>query len=863
MNAMLSWMRRHQITKVIFSLLMVALIAGTTGCVGEVSRTVKYDLTITSGAGGSVTVPGEGTFVCDSGRVVDLVATQASGYRFVNWTGNVATIANPNSPSTTITMDGDYSITATFEETEGTYYTLTVDVTGSGSVGPTAGQHTYGAGAVISISATPADGYHFVNWTGNVGTVANVNAASTTITMNSDYSITANFEQTAVTYYTLTMAATGGGSINPAVGQHSYAAGTAVPIIASAAGGYYFVNWTGSVGTIANVNAASTSITMNGNYSITANFEVALPYTLTMAVSGSGSTSPAVGQHTYTAGTPVPISATPAGGDQFVNWTAPAGSFTNAGSASTTFTMPAQDVTVTANFGDFPPIPPSQYTLTMTVTGSGSTSPAVGQHTYTGGTMVPIIATAAGGYTFVNWTAPAGSFTNASSATTTFTMPAQDVTVTAHFELAPTYALTMAATPPGSGTATDQTGAGPYQAGAQVSIKAQAAAGYHFVNWTATAGSFGSAGSATTTFTMPAQDVTVTAHFELAPTYALTMAATPPGSGTATDQTGAGPYQAGAQVSIKAQVAAGYYFVNWTATAGSFGSASAAQTTFTMPAQAVTVTARFEGINFIISAGERHTVGLKSDGTVVAVGDSGHGQCNVGSWTNIVQVAAGDYRTVGLKSNGTVVAVGANDYGECNTGGWTNMVQVSTGGYHTVGLRSNGTVAAVGDNGIGQCNVGSWTNIVQVAAGLYHTVGVKSDGTVVAVGYNDQGQCNVGSWTNIVQVAAGLYHTVGVKSDGTVVAVGYNNHGQCNVGGWTDIIHVAAGWYHTAGTKSDGTVVAVGPNWWDMCNVSSWADIVQVGAGAYHTVGVNSDGTVVAVGANLWGQCYVGDWDLN
>ena len=51
--------------------------------------------------------------------------------------------------------------------------------------------------------------------------------------------------------------------------------------------------------------------------------------------------------------------------------------------------------------------------------------------------------------------------------------------------------------------------------------------------------------------------------------------------------------------------------------------------------------------------------GLKSDGTVVAVGDNGYGQLNVGSWSNIVQVAAGDYHTVGLKSDGTVVAVGS------------------------------------------------------------------------------------------------------------------------------------------------------------------------------------------------------------
>ncbi len=36
-----------------------------------------------------------------------------------------------------------------------------------------------------------------------------------------------------------------------------------------------------------------------------------------------------------------------------------------------------------------------------------------------------------------------------------------------------------------------------------------------------------------------------------------------------------------------------------------------------------------------ISAGNFYTVGLKSDGTVVAVGDNRDGQCNTGNWTNI------------------------------------------------------------------------------------------------------------------------------------------------------------------------------------------------------------------------------------
>ena len=112
-------------------------------------------------------------------------------------------------------------------------------------------------------------------------------------------------------------------------------------------------------------------------------------------------------------------------------------------------------------------------------------------------------------------------------------------------------------------------------------------------------------------------------------------------------------------------------------------------------------------------------------------------------WTDIIQVAEGptSWHTVGLKSDGTVLATGYNGYGQCDVAGWTNIVQVSPGGYHTVGLKSDGTVLAVGWNEDEQCGVGSWTGISQTAAGTRHTVGRKSDGTVVAVGDNEYGQC--------------------------------------------------------------------------------------------------------------------------
>lgn len=95
----------------ITAVLAVAIIA----CDGSES----YELSISSTSGGSVTKPGEGTFTYDAGTVVELVATPGDGYGFQTWTGDIEDITNPNSTSTNITINGDYSITASFEEEGG------------------------------------------------------------------------------------------------------------------------------------------------------------------------------------------------------------------------------------------------------------------------------------------------------------------------------------------------------------------------------------------------------------------------------------------------------------------------------------------------------------------------------------------------------------------------------------------------------------------------------------------------------------------------------------------------------------------------------------------------------------------------
>jgi uncharacterized protein YkwD len=320
----------------------------------------QFGLTISSTVGGSIITPGEGTFGCDVGVVVILVASPSNGYQFINWTGNVSTIANVNAAITTITMHDDYSITANFEELP--EYDLTIATTAGGSVIlPGEGAFTYGPGTVVSLAANPASGYQFVNWTGNVGTIANVSAASTTITMNDSYSITANFEAIPAGQYSLTISSTTGGSVTlPGEGTFAYDDGTVISLAANPTSGYQFVNWTGDVGTIANVNAVSTTIIMNGDYSITANFEAvpANQYSLIISSTTGGSvTAPGEGTNTYAEGTVVSLVATPATGYQFDSWMGDVGTIANINAASTTITM-NDSYSIHAIFSEEPSSPP-------------------------------------------------------------------------------------------------------------------------------------------------------------------------------------------------------------------------------------------------------------------------------------------------------------------------------------------------------------------------------------------------------------------------------------------------------------------------------------------------------------------------
>jgi len=147
---------------------------------------------------------------------------------------------------------------------------LTVGSSTGGSVTVSPSGPLYNPGTVVRLTATPNASYGFVNWTGDVGTIADVNAALTTITMSGNYSVTANF----VKQYDLTTSSTEGGSVTePGEGVFPYDEGTVVNLVAAPDAGYQFANWTGDVSTIPDVDDATTTITMNGDYSIVAKFE--------------------------------------------------------------------------------------------------------------------------------------------------------------------------------------------------------------------------------------------------------------------------------------------------------------------------------------------------------------------------------------------------------------------------------------------------------------------------------------------------------------------------------------------------------------------------------------------------------------
>jgi uncharacterized repeat protein (TIGR02543 family) len=212
----------------------------------------NYTLTITA-VGGSVTrIPNQASY--GNGTTVTLQATANTGYSFASWSGDASGSSNP----TTVVMDGNKSVTANF-----TIDTYTLGITATnGSVAKTPDQASYNYGTTVTLQATANTGYSFVSWSGDASGTSN----PTTVVMNGNKSITANF---TINTYTLDITATNG-SVAKTPEQASYDHGTTVTLQATANAGYTFASWSGDASGTSN----PTTVVMDGNKSITANFTV-------------------------------------------------------------------------------------------------------------------------------------------------------------------------------------------------------------------------------------------------------------------------------------------------------------------------------------------------------------------------------------------------------------------------------------------------------------------------------------------------------------------------------------------------------------------------------------------------------------
>ncbi|MBS3817338.1 MAG: hypothetical protein KGY76_07230 [Candidatus Thermoplasmatota archaeon] len=145
----------------------------------------------------TVNVDGEGSVARDpdqelyeEGTEVALTASPSDGWYFDGWTGDLES----GDREITLTMDSDKTLTAHFGEVGEDEYVLTIDRDGEGTTQPGPGDHVYSAGEEVTIEAMPDEGWQFVEWTGDNGTIADTTANQTTITMDENYSITALFE---------------------------------------------------------------------------------------------------------------------------------------------------------------------------------------------------------------------------------------------------------------------------------------------------------------------------------------------------------------------------------------------------------------------------------------------------------------------------------------------------------------------------------------------------------------------------------------------------------------------------------------------------------------------------------------------
>ena len=489
------------------------------------NQTQTYTVNVSANPTQGGTVTGGGTF--SQGQSCTVSATANTGYTFTNWTENgnvVSTNANY-----TFNVTSNRTLVANF-----TAQTFTITATANPTNGGTAsGGGTYTYGQSCTLTATPATGYTFLRWTKN-GQQVSTNATYTfTVTESAAY--VAQFQQQT---YTVALSAnpSNGGTVS---GGGTYAYGQSCTASATASNGYTFTNWTEN-GNVVSTNASYT-FTVTSNRTLVANFtQQSYTITATADPANGGTVS---GGGTYNYGQSCTLTATPASGYTFINWTKNGQQVST--NATYTFTVTASESYV-AHF--------QQQSYTVSVSANPTNGGSVtGGGTFTYGQSCTVSATAASGFTFINWTEN-GSYVS-SDATFTFTVTANRNLV-ANFTSnpLPNYTITVAAKPANGGTVI---GGGIYQQGQSCTVRATPAVGYTFDSWKE---------NDVVVSTEPVYTFTVTCDRNLVAqfneiAYLITATANPAEGGTVI---GGGTYYYGDEATLKVETNEDYIFQNWT-----------------------------------------------------------------------------------------------------------------------------------------------------------------------------------------------------------------------------------------------------------------------------------------------------------
>jgi hypothetical protein len=297
--------------------------------------------TETATGGAIVQTPSAGLYY--TGQVVWITASANAGWKFTSWSATGATLSSSTALSASLTVLNNFSLIALFTEMPFTVTTAAVPPAGGTVAYTPTGTRFFND--VLSIQASPAPGYYFVNWTAT-GATLGANVASTTATVTNNVSLTASF---AAFSYSGTETAAGGTIIASSSGPYIY--GQVITVTASAQAGYFFSGWSlsGSCA-LGNTAAASTTLVVYGNFTLTAAFTQSL-YTLTTQVSpaGTGTLTVTPSQATYYYGDTVTITASAGPGYQFLTWLVTGGTVDSPSSSQATLTVQG-NVTLTAAF---------------------------------------------------------------------------------------------------------------------------------------------------------------------------------------------------------------------------------------------------------------------------------------------------------------------------------------------------------------------------------------------------------------------------------------------------------------------------------------------------------------------------------